>query len=115
MTSQTYTDPGIVIQTLGDIERDLAERQNDYEQAAYDVAAYARDWERRLAEKRLTAEGRDSDARKAQALVDAINVDGLYTTMSLAQATFEAQKSVIKVLEARAMIGMAILKAHGRG
>lgn len=111
----TYTDPGIVIQTLGDIERDLAERQNDYEQAAFDVAQYTRDWERRLAEKRITAEGRDADARKAQTLVDAINVDGLYESLALAQATFDAQKAVIKVLESRAMIGMAILKAQGRG
>lgn len=110
----TLASPGAVMGTLDEIERALAELQNEYEAAAHDRAVLARRWEKRLAQCRLTAEGNDADARKAAALIAAINEDSLYKDLAEAEGKFEGARAVMKVHETRALIGMAILKAQGR-
>jgi hypothetical protein len=110
----TYDAPSPVIGGLEAIEHDLAERQNDYEEAAKDRARLVREWEHRLAVSLRTAQGGDANARKAAALVMAITQDDLYERLREAEGAFEGCKAVIKVLETRAMIGMALLRSQGR-
>jgi hypothetical protein len=109
------TDPGLVIGRLEEIETDLAKRQNDYETAAKDFARHKRDWEQKLASCRIVAKGGDADTRKANALLAAVASDEMYKNLKEAEGAFEGCKAVISVLNTRAMIGMAILRAQGRG
>jgi hypothetical protein len=108
------TDPGIVVNTLEAISNDMAERQNEYETAARNRARLVRDWEKSLATARRTANGSDADTRKAVALLTAIEKDDTYMNLQQAEGEFEAMKVVMKVLETRAMIGMAILRSQSR-
>jgi hypothetical protein len=109
-----HTDAGAVLNTLEAISNDLAERQNEYEAAATDRARLIRDWERRLAAHTMSAKGHDAAARKAAALGAAIAQDDLYERLMDAEGRYEGCRAVIKVLETRSMIGMAILRSQGR-
>lgn len=114
MTTATHSHPGAIMARLEEIEKDLAERQNPFEQAADDRARLLRDWEKRLAICGRTAKGQSADIRKASALCAAIEADDLHERLADAEARYEALRSVTGVLEKRSLIGMAILKAQGR-
>jgi hypothetical protein len=109
-----HSHPAAVMARLTEIEQYLADRQNAYETAANQKARLVRDWEKRLASARIHAKGNDADARKAAALMTAIEADDLYDRLMTAEGTYEGCKAVVKVLEVRATVGMAILKAQGR-
>ena len=111
----TVTRPGAVVDRLDEIERDLANRQPEYEQAADDRARLVRDWDKRLAIHQRTAKGSNSEVRKAVALASAIEQDDLYERLKDAEARFEALRVVMRTLETRATIGQSILRAQGRG
>lgn len=113
--SLPLSHPAAVMARLAEIENDLAERQNEYEQAASDKARLVRDWEKRYASHRVTAKGNDAEARKAAALGAAIDQDDLWERLKQAEGTFEACKVVVGVLDKRASIGQSILRAQGRG
>jgi hypothetical protein len=108
-------DPAAVMQRLSDIEADLGLRLNDYTSAAGDAARLVREWEYRLAVARTKAQGPDTDARKAAALVMAITQDDLYDRLKEAEGEFAASRAAVFTLEKRAMIGLGILKGLGRG
>jgi hypothetical protein len=112
--SVTLSHPGAVMARLAEIEQDLAERQNAYEDAASERVRLVRDWEKRLATARIHAKGSDAEARKAAALMTAIEADDLYDRLKAAEGTYEGCKAVVKVLEVRATVGMSILRAQGR-
>jgi hypothetical protein len=108
------SDPGLVLRRLEEIQADMAERQNEYEQAADDRARALRDWDKRLAICHAKfAVGTDAASRKANALMRAIEQDDLYERLSDAEARYEALKVVMKNLESQSMIGMAILRSQG--
>ena len=110
----THSHPGAVLGRLAEIENDLAERMNEYETAAGDRARLIRDWERRLAISTATAKGGDANARKQAALVMASAQDDLYDRLRDAEGAYAALHAVVRVLETRATVGMAILKSQGR-
>lgn len=110
-----HDSPGVVIGGLDEIATDMANRQIEYENAARDRARCLRDWERRLALHTRKAQGATAEVRKANALVAAIEQDDLFERLSDAEARFDALRVVMKVLSDRSMIGMAILRAQGRG
>ena len=103
----TLDNPGAVITRLDEIEADLAHRQAALEAAARGWFVAKRDREHARAVAFLAAEGtvaqRTAIAERETAL------DSKHE-----EAEFEALKAVCRVLEARASIGMAILKAQGR-
>lgn len=99
--------PALVMARLEAIEQDLALRQMDLEQAALDWFRAKRDREKKWAEAYLEAEGTDG-ARRAQANIAAVEVGKEF------EAAWEGLKAVVRVLDTRAAIGMAILKAQGR-
>lgn len=110
----TMSHPGAVLARLAAIENDLAERQNEYEEAAGDKTNLIRDWERRLAISTATAKGGDANARKQAALVMASAQDDLYDRLRDAESRYAALHAAVRVLETRATVGMAILKSQGR-
>jgi hypothetical protein len=102
------TTPGAIQARLEEIERDLAERQKAYEEAALAYWKSKRDKEKLRAETFLEAEGtvavRTAQADRATAHIGMED-----------EARWEALKGVTRTLDTRAAIGMALLKSQGRG
>lgn len=107
-------EPAAIMARLDEIERDLGSRQNDLEKAAGDRARLIRDWEKRLAISSAVAQGRDAKAREKAALVLAAEQDDLYDRLTEAEGAFAALQAVVRVMDTRSTIGMALLKSHGR-
>lgn len=112
--SVTLSHPAAVLARLAEIETDLAERQNAYEEAAGAKFRLVRDWEKRLAIASAHAKGGDANARKQAALVIAASQDDLYDRLTDAESEYAAVHAAVRVLETRSTIGMAILKSQGR-
>jgi hypothetical protein len=110
----TLSHPAAVLERLAQIEHDLGERQNDYEDAAGARARLIRDWEKRLAIATAKAKGGDANARKQAALVMAAEQDDLYERLTNAESDYAASQAVMRVLETRASIGQSILRSQGR-
>lgn len=103
----TLSTPQQVQERLEEIDQELAEKQNAYEKSAYDWFIARREKEYRYAIEYRKAEG---TVAERSAWADAVTVQ----IGSEHEATFEAIKAKVKLLESRASIGMAILKSQGR-
>lgn len=101
--------PAAIMHRLEQIERDLASRQNAYESAAGRWYEAQREIGRLRARALLTSDAKSVTEKKAEGELAAYDVEG-----AAAEAEYESLKAVIRVLEQRAMIGMALLKAQGR-
>jgi hypothetical protein len=99
--------PTQLMTRLEAIEADLANRQNDAEQAAEKWFVAKRDKERERATAFIAAQG-PMELRKAIAELASIDMG------KEEEGKWHGTKAAIDVLEARAMIGMALLRAHGR-
>jgi hypothetical protein len=110
----SLSTPQQVMERLETIEAEILERQNDYEKAAGDKARFTRQWEKRLAGARLTAEGKDAEMRKAAALMMAVGQDDLYEKLTEAETNYAICYAALKQREVRIGIGQSILKAQGR-
>lgn len=99
--------PAQIMQRLEDIEADLGNRQNDLAQAAENWTRQNREKEKAWAEAYLKADGQVTD-RKAAAIQASCDIG------QDDEACYVALKAAVAVLETRATIGMALLKAHGR-
>lgn len=99
--------PAQIEQRLQELEQDLADRQNLYERAAEKWYRVLREREHKHAIEFMKAEGqiteRKEKARQETALIGMIE-----------EAEYEGLKAAIRVMEQRAMIGMALLKSAGR-
>lgn len=101
--------PAEVQARLNAIDADLALRQNVYEAAALAWYRVLRDREYAHAVAFLKASDEGSvTAQKARATVET----GLMGKEE--EALYESMKAVMRTLETRATIGMAILKSQGR-
>lgn len=102
--------PAQIMDKLEEIERDLAHRQNEWEQVA-------EAWMRRKREKELawarayTLAGQTAKnvTDKKAAGIEASELIGMDD-----EARYTALRSVIEVLTTRATISQSLLKAHGR-
>jgi hypothetical protein len=104
----TLSHPGAVLERLEAIDQDLALRQNTLEAAARAWFIAKRDKEKARAVAFLAAQG---TVAELQAKADELTaLDGKNE-----EAEFEAVRAVVRVMETRANIGMAILKSQGRG
>lgn len=99
--------PHLIEVRLAEIENDLAVRQNSWESAARVWFRKLREVEKDRANAYVAADGSPTEKREAGSY--AVGEDG-----GVEQAEYEALRAVVKVLEARAMIGMALLKSQGR-
>jgi hypothetical protein len=99
--------PAQIEQRLQELDEDLAKRQNLYESAAEKWYRVLREREHKHAVEFMKAEGqvteRKEKAREQTALIGMVE-----------EAEYEGLKAAIRVMETRAMIGMALLKSAGR-
>ena len=107
--------PAQVMERLQTIEHEIAEKQNDYEEAAFSFFTLAKQWHHREQVCMTMTKASNAEKRKAEAFVRAVEQDDLWDRLSEAQATYEAIKAWMKGAEQRATIGMSILRAQGRG
>jgi hypothetical protein len=105
--SATLDTPALVIAKLEAIERDLELRQNILEAAALNWYRQKRDLEHARAVAFLSAEGTVAE-RQALASRETAMLG------REAEAEYESLRAVVRTLETRATIGMAILKAQSR-
>jgi hypothetical protein len=104
----TLSHPAAVLERLEAIDRDLANRLPELEAAALAWFRAKRDREKARAEVFLTTQGTVAErSAHADRATVTIGVDD--------EARYEALKAVVRVLEARSMIGLGLLKAQGRG
>ena len=101
--------PAVVMHRLTQIERDLANRQNDFENAARDWHEAQREIRRQHATALLSSSKASVTEKKAEADIAASLCPGAEH-----EALYEALKAVIRVLETRATICMSVLKSQGR-
>jgi len=100
--------PAQIIERLEAIDQDLQTRQNEFEEAAEAWTRKKREKELSWARAYMSASGKEVTTRKAAAKLESENV-GLEE-----EAKYEGLKAVMDVLQTRSMIGMGLLKAHGR-
>lgn len=103
----TLSTPVQVIDRLEEIENELAEKQNLYEEVAHKWFLAKREREHKYAIEFRKAEGtvaeRSAWANEVTALIGSEH-----------EAMYEALKAKVKLLEARATIGQSILRAQSR-
>ena len=104
----TLATPQEVHARLEQIDRDLSVLQNELENAALDWFKAKRDREKHWASEFIAAQGTVGE-RKAKA--DLMVSDDSFQ----AEAVYESKRAVLKVLETRSNVGMAILKSQARG
>lgn len=109
MSTVALDSPAEVLLRLGEIERDLAVRQNGYEATARSWYEAQREIRRAHATALLSSEKSSVAEKRAEADLAAVAAEG-----SEHEAAYEAAKAVIRVLEQRSMILMALLKSQGR-
>lgn len=99
--------PAQIEQRLEEIERDLALRGPAYESAAEKWYRVLREREHKHAIEFIAALGNTTErrekAKQETALIGMVE-----------EAEYEGLRAAIKVMETRAMIGMALLKSAGR-
>jgi hypothetical protein len=103
----SLSTPQQVMERLEAIENDLAMRQNLLEQAALKWFRAKWDREHQWNVAYARTEG-PAHVRKAEAIAQTAGVG------VVEEAEWESLRAVVRVLETRATIGMALLKAQGR-
>jgi hypothetical protein len=101
--------PAVVMRRLSEIERDLAERQNTFERSARGWYDAQREIKRQHAIALLSSDQKSITEKKAEADIAVSACEGVEY-----EAEYESMKAVIRVLETRSMVLMAVLKAQGR-
>jgi hypothetical protein len=107
MSMATLDSPAVIMGRLQDIEADLADRQNTLEAAAMNWYRAKRDKEHKHAVTFISATGTVAE-RTQQAALEASLIG------KEEEALFEALRAVVRTLETRATIGMALLKSQSR-
>lgn len=100
---------------LEQIESDLGEKQEPYAEAAEEYYRHLPKWNLEEAKAMLQAEGSTVSEKRANAHAFLARTQNeLYHDHMQKQAEYEGHRAAIRVLEARSMIGMALLKAETR-
>lgn len=99
--------PAQIQDRLESIEQDLGKRQNLYEEAAEKWYRILREREHTHAIEFMKGTGNTTERREHAKLASSL------IGMS-EEAEYEGLKAAIRVMEQRAMIGMALLKSAGR-
>lgn len=105
-------DPATVMDRLWSIEEELGTKQPWYEEAADTLVRVKREWDKRMAQALVVADGSSKDQRESQALLAIVAAeDDLYERLTDAEAKHNALRAVTASLSARASIGQSILRA----
>ena len=103
-------DYAAVRQRLEEIEQDLGDRQNDFGMKCADYFRAKRHYEEAYAKAYVSAEGKNTDERKARALLSLMPSDA-YKALVVAEAAYEGAKAIQRTLETRASVGQSLLRA----
>lgn len=101
-----------ILDRLEGIERALAARQTRGEESAANYHRAKRDYEEEYAKTYVATDGAPTE-RKQQTLLKLMPSDA-YKRLVVAEAEYEGWRAAMRTLEARSMIGMALLKASTR-
>lgn len=100
---------------LADIEQEMSDKQPDYEKYAENAVRTDKQFALRMAQGKLQAKGATETEKKDKVLVEIASAgDDFWTAYVEGQALYEGRRALMKTLESRAMIGMALLKAQQR-
>lgn len=102
--------PAQIIERLEGIEKDIYDRQVKGEQAAENFYRTKRDFELAYALKFMDATGTVTE-RKLKA-TRALEGEEVYRLLMEREGAYEGWRAAMRALEARSMIGMALLKAQ---
>jgi hypothetical protein len=102
-------DPAAILRTLQEIETDLANRQNEFSKAAGDRARLVREVEYEQAVAFAKAPGNTTEKRERAKV--AVGESQAYKDLTAAEATYDAAKAAIGVMETRVSISQSLLKA----
>lgn len=97
------------IERLESIEQDLAVRQNELSTSSEGWTRKEREKKKAWAEAYMASHGKEVTTRKASAALQSEDI-GIEE-----EAKYVGVKAAVDVLQTRSMIGMSLLKAHGRG
>lgn len=100
------------MERLEQIEVDLATRMNEFETAAGERYRLLRDYA--LEEAKAFAAATGSPTERKQIAVAVAGKSDVFGKLREAEGVYEARKAAVGVLNTRSMIGMALLKAHGK-
>jgi hypothetical protein len=107
--------PGLVIKRIGDILRDLDERQNPFEEAVGQLERLEAKWEFRYLTTLQTTEGGSAEKRKAQAYTATVAAHAeFYGELIETRAEVKATRAVIGLLEAQLSALQSVLRAQSR-
>lgn len=101
-----------IVTRLEAIEADLEKRQSTGEDSAADYHRAKRDYEEVFAKTYILTEGAPTERKQATLLK--LMPDDAYKRLVVAEASYEGWRAAMRTLEARSMIGMALLKASTR-
>jgi hypothetical protein len=99
-----------ITERLEGIEQDIFDRQEKGEGAAEDFFKAKRDYELQYALKFMDATGTVTE-RKLKA-TRALEGDEVYSNLMEHEGAYEGWRAAMRALEARSMIGMALLKSQ---
>lgn len=100
---------------LSEIEQEMSDKQADYEKYAEEAVRLDKRFALRMAQGKLAAKGATETEKKDKVLVEIASAgDSFYESYVESQALYEGRRALMKTLESRAMIGMALLKAQQR-
>lgn len=101
-------DPAAILNRLREIEVDLAERQNEFSDAARKRARLVREVEYAEAVAYAKASGNTTDRRAAAKAL--VGESQEYKDLTAAESAYEAGKAAVNVLSTRATIGQTLLR-----
>ena len=101
-------DPAAILRNLQEIEKDLADRQNDFSKAAGARARLIREVEYEQAVAFKSAPGNTTEKRERAKV--AVGESQEYKDLTAAESTYDACKAAIGVLETRASINQTLLR-----
>jgi hypothetical protein len=101
-----------IVDRLEQIERGFAEQESKGEKAAADFFTTKRAFEEQYALTYMATEGQATERKQATLL--SLMRHPAYKAHVVAEAAYEAHRAAMRTLEARSMIGMALLKASSR-
>lgn len=110
--SEVLWTPAQITERLQMIEEDLAERLPEFEEAAQKVYKLRRAYDLEVAKAFAVATG--SPNERKQKAVAVAGESAVFATLTENEGIYEARKAAVDLLQSRAMIGMALLKAQGR-
>lgn len=97
--------------TLEGIDRDLASRMPELEEAAQHVYKYRREYDLEQAKAFAAATGSPTE-RKQEAIAVA-GKSAVFAILAENEGIYEARKAAVHLLQTRSIIGCALLKANG--